>query len=142
MIAGVPTDQDIRTMVVDELYWDGRVDPANIQVEVHDGQVVLKGTAPTYAVLGAAEEDARAIAGVQHVDNQLAVRQPAHELVPTDQEIESNIVNTLRWHSQVDASDISATADDGWVVLKGTVPAYWHKIKRKRGPRPSRVSRA
>jgi osmotically-inducible protein OsmY len=129
MIAGVQTDEEIRTMVVNELYWDDRVDPTNIQVEVHDGQVVLKGTAPTYAVLGAAEEDARAIAGVQNVDNQLVVQQPAHELVPTDQEIESNIVSTLHWHSQIDASDISATAEDGWVVLKGTVPAYWQKIK-------------
>jgi osmotically-inducible protein OsmY len=129
MIAGVQTDEEIRTMVVDELYWDGRVDPANIQVEVHDGHVVLRGTVPTYATLGAAEEDARAIVGIPNVDNQLTVRQPAHELAPTDQEIESNIVNTLRWHSQIDASDIRATADDGWVVLKGTVPAYWHKIK-------------
>ena len=123
MIAGVQTDEEIRTMVVNELYWDDRVDPTNIQVEVHDGQVVLKGTAPTYAALGAAEEDARAIAGIQNVDNQLAVRQRAHELVPTDQEIESNIVSTLRRHSQVDASDISAAADDGWVVLKGTAAA-------------------
>jgi osmotically-inducible protein OsmY len=129
MIAGVQTDEEIRTMVVNELYWDDRVDPTNIQVEVHDGQVVLKGTAPTYAVLGAAEEDARALAGVQNVDNRLVVQQSAHELVPTDQEIESNILNTLRWHSQVDASDLSVTADDGWVILKGTVPAYWQKIK-------------
>ena len=142
MIAGVQTDEEIRTMVVNELYWDDRVDPTNIQVEVHDGQVVLKGTAPTYAALGAAEEDARAIAGIQNVDNQLAVQPPAHELVPTDPEIESNILNTLRWHSQVDASDLSVTADDGWVILKGTVPAYWQKIKRKKWPPPSRASRA
>jgi osmotically-inducible protein OsmY len=129
MIAGVQTDEEIRTAVVNELYWDGRVDPANIQVEVHDGRVVLRGTAPTYAVLGAAEEDARALAGLQNVDNQLTVKQPGHVLVPTDPEIGSNIMNTLRWHSQVDASAIRVAVDDEWVVLRGTVPAYWQKIK-------------
>ncbi len=129
MVTGVQTDKETRLLVLDELYWDGRVDPANIQVEVHNGRVVLKGTVPTYAVLGAAEEDARAIAGVQNVENQLVVKQPAHELVPADQEIESNLMNTLRWHSQVDASDMSVAVEDGWVTLKGTVPAYWQKVK-------------
>ena len=50
-------------------------------------------------------------------------------LVPGDPEIESNLLNTLRWHSQIDASDIQATAKDGWVTLRGTVPSYWQKIK-------------
>ena len=50
-------------------------------------------------------------------------------LAPADPEIESNIMNTLRWHSQIDASDIQATAHDGWVTLPSTVPSYWQKIK-------------
>lgn len=129
MAAGTETDERVRTAVIDELYWDDRVDAANIQVGVSDGRVVLTGTAPTYAALGAAEEDTRAVAFDRIVENRLIVKQPLHMLAPADPEIESNIMNTLRWHSQIDASDIQATAHDGWITLRGTVLSYWQKIK-------------
>lgn len=131
MAVGTYADEELKQIVIDELYWDDRVDPANMQVEVHDGRVVLMGTVPTYAALGAAEEDARAVAGTENVDSQLVVKQPAHALVPTDQEIESNLMNLLRWSAHVDASDIRVVVNDGWVTLKGTVPAYWQKVKAR-----------
>lgn len=129
MAVGAQTDEEIKLLITDELYWDDRVDPGGIQVEVHEGAVMLKGTVPSFAALGAAEEDTRAIVGLQNVDNQLAVKQPMHGLGPTDQEIGSNLTNTLRWHSQVDASDIDVEVKEGWVALQGTVPAYWQKLK-------------
>ena len=86
MAAGTHTDEEIRQMVADEFYRDGRVDPAYIRVEVYKLRVTLTGTVPTNAALGAAEEDARAVVGVENVDCRLVVRQPAHALGATDQE--------------------------------------------------------
>jgi osmotically-inducible protein OsmY len=129
MAAGTHTDEETRQMVIDELYWDGRVDPADIRVQAHDRRVVLTGTVPTYAALGAAEEDTRSVAGAENVDNRLAVKQPVHALVPADQELESNVTSTLRRHSQIEAADIRVMVNDGRVTLKGTVPSYWQKVR-------------
>jgi osmotically-inducible protein OsmY len=129
MAVGVYTDEEVRQMVVDELYWDGRVDAANIQVKVHKLRVTLTGTVSTYAALGAAEEDARAVAGVENVENRLVVRQPAHALVPADQELAARLMDTLRWQAQIDAADVRVAVEEGRVTLQGTVPAYWQKVK-------------
>jgi osmotically-inducible protein OsmY len=83
---GIPTDEEIRQMVADEFYRDGRVDPADIRVQVRKLRVTLTGTVPTHAALGAAEEDARAVVGVENVDCRLVVRQPGHALTSADQE--------------------------------------------------------
>jgi osmotically-inducible protein OsmY len=129
MAVGVYTDEEVRQMVVDELYWDGRVDAANIQVKVHKLRVTLTGTVSTYAALGAAEEDARAVAGVENVENRLVVRQPAHALVPADQELAARLMDTLRWQAQIDAADVRVAVEEGRVTLQGTVPAYRQKVK-------------
>jgi len=84
MAAGTRTDEEIRQLVADEFYWDERVDPACIRVQVYKLRVTLTGTVPTNAALGAAEEDARAVVGVENVDCRLVVRQPAHALGSTD----------------------------------------------------------
>jgi osmotically-inducible protein OsmY len=86
MAVGTRTDEEIREMVADEFYRDGRVDPADIRVEVRKLRVTLTGTVPTHAALGAAEEDARAVVGVENVDCRLVVRQPGRALIAADQE--------------------------------------------------------
>ncbi len=91
MAAGTRTDEEIRQMVADGFYRDGRVDPADIRVQVRKLRVTLTGTVPTNAALGAAEEDARAVVGVENVDCRLVVRQPAHALSPTEEERTSRL---------------------------------------------------
>jgi osmotically-inducible protein OsmY len=130
MAVATHTDEEIKKDIVDELYWDDRVDAADVNVEVHDGRVVLSGTVPTYAARRAAEEDARAIlGGVGEIENRLTVKHPAWMPVPSDDEIESTIMNMLRWDAEINGSDVRAVSDAGWVTLKGTVPAYWQKLK-------------
>jgi osmotically-inducible protein OsmY len=90
-------------------------------VDVSQARVVLTGTVSTYDARTAAEEDAWRVAGVDTVDNQLTVRYPPGEAVPTDEEIASNALNTLRWQTDIDLSDVEIAVAGGHVTLRGTV---------------------
>ena len=121
-------DEEIRKDVLDQLHRDGRVDASGISVEVSDARVVLTGTVSTYSARTRAEEDAWMVVGVDTVDNQLTVKYPADVPVPTDEEIESNVVNTLRWQTDVDLADVEVAVKGGRVTLKGSVDFYWKKV--------------
>ena len=54
----VQTSEEIKKDVVDQLYWDNRIDASSVTVEVDGGRVKLKGTAPTYTAKEAARMDA------------------------------------------------------------------------------------
>jgi len=49
------TDEKIKKQVVDQLYWDARVDASDVKVEVSDRNVILTGTVPSYGVRQAVE---------------------------------------------------------------------------------------
>jgi osmotically-inducible protein OsmY len=49
--------------VVDQLYWDSRVDSSEVKVEVSDGAVTLGGTLTSLSACFAAVEDAEDVAG-------------------------------------------------------------------------------
>lgn len=136
MAISTQTDEDIKKGIVDELYWDDRVDAADVKVEVREGRVALSGTVPTYNARAAAEEDAQAVAGRGTVDNDLAVKYPMHVTIPTDDELEANVMSALRWYAEFDPSNIEATADGGWVTLRGTVGSYWQKVRAEDIVRP------
>lgn len=125
----VQTDKDIKRSIVEELYWDDRVDAADVKVEVRAGRAFLSGTVPTYNARTAAEEDARAVVGTGRVDNDLTVKHPTHVEMPNDDELAANIMSALRWYADFDPSNITATSDGGWVTLRGTVRSYWQKFR-------------
>ena len=70
-------DEQIKKAVVDMLYWDNRVDASNIDVEVTDGAVTLRGTVPSYTIKEAALFDAWKVIGVKKVDNNCYVKFPS-----------------------------------------------------------------
>jgi osmotically-inducible protein OsmY len=119
-------DEIIARLIVDELYWDSRVDASKVQVEVDDGVVTLTGHTPTVADRYAAEADARTIAGVVTVQNRIEVDQP--KIVP-DIELAQNVTTVLDWTPDVDASDITVSAKEGTVTLRGAVERYWEKLR-------------
>jgi osmotically-inducible protein OsmY len=120
------SDEIIARLVVDEIFWDSRVDASRVQVEVTDGVVTLTGHTPTYADRFAAEADARMIQGVVTVENRIQVEHPQN--VP-DAELARNVSTVLDWTPDVDASDIQVTALQGTVTLTGTVRLYWDKLR-------------
>lgn len=119
------TAEDIKKDVVDQLYWDGRVDASEVNVEVRDGMVVLRGSVPTLIARHFAAADALAVAGTHGVDNQLTVRYPSTVVAPTDEQIRSNVEKVLEWSAEIDASHIRVEVHNGIVTLEGSVDALW-----------------
>lgn len=123
------TDEQIKKDIVDQLYWDSRVDASDIKVEVSGGEVTLSGTAPNFESLKAAENDTWIIPGVLAVNNQMTLEYPSEMTLPSDSEIQSNIRNSLIWKPYIDEKNIQVTVDNHIVKLTGTVDSYWKKMK-------------
>jgi osmotically-inducible protein OsmY len=127
----IRTDETIKKDLVDELYWDYRVDAADVKVEVSGGEVKLTGFVPSYSARQAATALAWEIESVKDVTNLLTVRFPATISPPTDLEIKTNAERTLAWSPEVYSIDIDVEVLDGKVRLNGTVDAYWKRWKAK-----------
>lgn len=121
------TQEEIKKDVIDELYWDARIDAANVQVVVEDHTVRLAGTVPSNLARQAAMEDASTIPGVQRVDNALEVQNPKSAAYPTDRVIEANVKLILDWNPEIDIQDRLVSVENGNVTLSGTVDALWKK---------------
>jgi osmotically-inducible protein OsmY len=122
-------DEQIKKLVVDTLYWDSRVDVSDVDVEVKDGIVTLRGTVPSYAIKQAALFDVWKVPGVRKVDNNSFVRFPSTAKTLTDAEIEASIMKQLDWNSSTSNENIQVQVKKGEVKLEGHVDAYW-KILR------------
>ena len=118
-------DEQVKKAVVDILYWDSRVDASDIDVEVKDGIVTLRGTVPSYAIKEAALFDAWKIPGVKKVNNNSFVRFPTTAKTLSDSEIETSIVKQLGWNDSTRNENIHVKVKKGEVMLEGHVDAYW-----------------
>jgi osmotically-inducible protein OsmY len=125
----IRTDEEIKRDLIDELFWDYRVDASNVKAVVSDGKVTLTGTVPSYLARNAAVTAAWGIDGVNEVTNLLTVRFPPALVVPTDAEIKISAERTLTWNPDVYSADIDVTVTGGVVKLEGTVDAYWKRWK-------------
>jgi osmotically-inducible protein OsmY len=67
---------ELQRDVLDELLWDPSVNAANIEVAADDGLVTLMGSIGSYTEKYAVERDARRVAGVVSVIDDLDVRLP------------------------------------------------------------------
>lgn len=121
------TDADIQRDVVESLYWDVRLDSADVGVTVHDGVVTLHGSVPTYRARSAAREDAQVIRDVADVDNRLEVEVSAELDTPGDDELQSTVEDVLRADPDLAAADIEVTVEHGTVHLSGSVPTFWER---------------
>lgn len=122
-------DEVIKTDVVDQMYWDHRIDASDIGVSVDDGKVTLTGAVPTYTAKRAAADNAWLVEGVALVENEIEVEYPTTVSVPTDDEIRANVQDAFTWNTDLSAFEIDVSVTNGWVTLEGTVDAYWKKIE-------------
>ncbi|MFO8037246.1 MAG: BON domain-containing protein [Anaerolineales bacterium] len=122
-------DETIKKEVVDQLYWDNRVDADDVTVHVDNGVVTLKGTVPTHGARSSAVTDTWMIDGVTSVEDKIDVEISPTLEIPTDAEIRHNIENILSWNTDIDVMDIDVTVEGGVVTLEGTVDEYWKKWK-------------
>ena len=113
-------DSDIKRDVEDELHWDPDIDPTDIGVAVHNSVVTLTGFVRSYAQKTQAERDAKRVAGVVGVANDLEVRLPVIDERP-DPEIVRDAVNALKSELPYSSENIKVIAKGGWLTLEGTV---------------------
>lgn len=126
------TDEKIKREIVDQLYWDTRVNAAEIKVEVEDGEVTLTGSVDTIASRSAATSDAWMINGVTDVHNSLRVDYGSGVTLPSDIQIRSRVEDALMWNSYIDSNDIKVDVMKGRVDLKGSVESFWKKSEAER----------
>ena len=120
------TDEQIKQRVIDELFWDARIDDSKINIDIEDGVVKLTGEVPTCSDMFNAERNAWSIPGVIGVDNRLIV---VWSKAPLSSEILNNVESVLSWNPYIDSSKIDISVDGGLVTLQGSVDAYWKKIR-------------
>lgn len=121
-------DERIKKDVVEQLFWDSRLDASQIKVEVCAGQVTLTGSIFSYASKKLAEKDAQQVNGVLDVENKLNVQTPS-SLTPSDAILQSQIETLFEWDPDMNAQAITVSVTDGLVTLTGTVDTYSKKIK-------------
>lgn len=70
----VRSDERIREDVCERLTYDGAVDASDIEVTIHNSEIILSGTTPDRATKRRAADLVENIPGVTHVENHIRVR--------------------------------------------------------------------
>ena len=131
-------DSDIKRDVEDELRWDPDIDATDIGVAVHNGIVTLTGFVRSYAQRTEAERDAKRVAGVVGVANDIEVRLPVLDQRP-DPEIARDAASALKAELPFSSENIKVVVRDGWLTLEGAVEWNYAReraessVKRVRG---------
>jgi osmotically-inducible protein OsmY len=131
-------DSDIKRDVEDELRWDPDIDATDIGVAVHNGIVTLAGFVRSYAQRTEAERDAKRVAGVVGVANDIEVRLPVLDQRP-DPEIARDAASALKAELPFSSENVKVVVRDGWLTLEGAVEWNYAReraessVKRVRG---------
>jgi osmotically-inducible protein OsmY len=132
------SDSDIRRDVEDELRWDPDIDATDIAVTVHNGVVTLAGFVHSYMQKYQAETDAKRVAGVVAVANDLEVRLPNVDERP-DPEIARDAIARLKSELPYSWEKIRVVLKNGWLTLEGEVEWNYQReraeaaVRRVRG---------
>jgi osmotically-inducible protein OsmY len=131
-------DSDIKRDVEDELRFDPDIDSTDIAVAVRNGVVTLSGFVRSYSQKTQAERDAKRIAGVVGVANDIEVRLPVIDERP-DPDIARDAVNALKNELPYSSDNIKVVLKSGWLTLEGAVEWNYAReraesaVKRIRG---------
>src|SRR6478735_5882807 len=135
------SDSDIKSDVEQELRWDTDIDASDIGVAVKDGIVTLSGFVRSYTHKWQAERDAKRIAGVVGVANDIEVRIPSIDQRP-DPEIARDAVAVLKWELPYSADRIKVVVTKGAITLEGDVEWNYQKKRAEEAVRRIKGVRA
>jgi osmotically-inducible protein OsmY len=122
------SDSQIKSSVEAELRWDPDIKSDDIAVSVKDGVVTLAGFVHSYGEKLSAESDAKRVAGVTGVANDIEVRLPVGDKRP-DPEIVRDATAALKMHLPLSSSKIKVVGKDGWLTLEGDVEWNYQKTR-------------
>jgi hyperosmotically inducible periplasmic protein len=109
---------------------DARIPALDINVDCHDEVITLFGIVPSERAKRAAAEDARRVAGVHAVRNELQVVPAARRpfVQARDEEIEQAVYEAIYRRPEMKHAAVRATVRNGVVRLSGTVPSQQHRL--------------
>ena len=119
------TDAEIRNAINDAMAYDPRIFSFDIEPEVDNGQVTLRGTVDNLRAKNAAERLAENTTGVTGVTNRIKVRWT--DILPEDSEIEAEINAALADNSITQSWEIDVSVVNGIATLSGVVDSYLEK---------------
>lgn len=119
--------EEIKKDVVDQLYWDNRVDASDVTVQVDGSHVELHGTVPSLLARQSAETDTWTVRGVTDVTNEINVE--FGEPIPAIEDAELHVRRIIDWNPDLRNQEIEVSTSDSLVILEGTVDAYWKKLR-------------
>jgi hyperosmotically inducible protein len=122
-----PSSEKIKTMIIETLDRNDRINKSDIQVDVKNGDIRLSGTVPLYYAKQAAEKDVLNIPGVKSVKNDLEVRYTIR--FSTDENIKSSAEETLAKSPEIDSNNIKVHVSNGFITLRGSVKTYIEKYR-------------
>jgi len=117
-------DQDVRPSI----------NARDIGVSVEWGVVSLRGTVGSFTEKVIAERVVERTYGVKAVANDLIVRLVSG-YERTDTEIAQAAAAALAWNTVVPSERVTATVDNGWLTLNGTLDYYYQRAAAKRAVR-------
>jgi len=112
-------DQELAANVIDELFWDPKIETESIAVSANGGVVTLRGTVGSFRQKREAKKAAERVWGVVSVDNEIDVELMGEQR-QEDADLRGDVLQALMLDSQVPTS-VDAWVEDGVVTLSGTV---------------------
>lgn len=116
--AATRTDAQTQSDVEAALLDDPATEAYEINATVRNGEVTLTGTVDSYQERELAKTVAKGVNGVTAIDDQIEID---YKFNRADDEIETEVQQSLRWNTHVDNNMINVSVDDGEVTLTGTV---------------------
>lgn len=113
------TDMEVAHAVADSLRWDIEVPDDKIKARVDNGWVWLDGEVEFEYERSAAERAVRYLIGVTGVTNNISISKKVWA-----PEVKVRIENALKRNASLDAANITVTANNGQVTLRGKVHSW------------------
>ena len=114
------SDQSLQRAVMEALAGNPHVHASEIAVQVNEGDALLRGTVGSVVQQVEAARTARAVAGVRHVDDRIAVR-PLGIDGRADADTQAAVLAALIDDERIHARGIDVDVRDRAVTLSGTV---------------------
>jgi osmotically-inducible protein OsmY len=113
-------DDDIAKRALQVLSWDVRVPKDKVKIKVEKGWVILAGDVDWHYQRNAAEADVRKLHGVIGVSDNINIKPSVGA-----SDVSAKISAALKRNAQIEADNITVTAEGGKVTLSGKVKT-WH----------------
>jgi osmotically-inducible protein OsmY len=122
----IKSDEQVKDAIQHVFTYDPRVNSSQIEVEINNGVVTLRGTVDNLNAKRVAAMDAHNTVGVADVINRIKVS-PAEEI--DEEELAKRIKEAIERNPFLDRHEITVSVVDGIAYLYGDVDSYYEKAE-------------